>query len=358
MQVSNGLSSCTDTVTITVQNPSAPTTNNIAYCQGATGSALTATASAGNTLRWYTTATGGTFTTTAPTPSTNTVGATTYYVSQITPIGCESARAALTVTINPLPQATISANKAPVICTGDSVVYTVSPPIAGQTYTWYKNGVVIAGATGTSYAAKQSGAYSVKVTNSNGCSVTSATSTLNVYPWPTVNAGPDKEVPAGTSVDIITQTTNAQSIAWSPVTGLSCISCASPTATVNFPIVYVVTVTSAGGCSVSDTIAIRLVCEDNLLYLPNTFTPNGDGENDRFYPMGKGLGEVKVFRIVNRLGQVVYTKTNFSANDASYGWDGTFNGADLGMDVYSYYIEVNCATGQIIKKTGDISLLR
>ena len=92
--------------------------------------------------------------------------------------------------------------------------------------------------------------------------------------------------------------------------------------------------------------------------MPNTFTPNGDGENDRFYPMGKGLGEVTVIRIVIRLGQVVYTRSRFAINNASYGWDCTFNGADLGMDVYSYYIEVPCPTGQIIKKTGDISLLR
>jgi len=359
LQVSNGISTCTDTVTITVQNPTAPAVSNVSYCQGATASALTATESAGNSLLWYSTATGGTGSSTAPTPSTTTVGTTTYYVSQITtPQGCESVRASITVTVNALPQASITASKTPIICTGDSVVFSVSPQVAGQSYVWYKDGVIINGATNTSYAAKQSGAYSVRVTNSNGCSITSASSTLNVYPWPTVNAGPDKEVPAGTSVDIITQTTNAQSIAWSPVTGLSCINCASPTATVNFPIVYIVTVTSAGGCSVSDTVSIQLVCEEDLLYMPNTFTPNGDGENDRFYPMGKGLGEVTVFRIVNRLGQVVYTRSRFAINNASYGWDGTFNGADLGMDVYSYYIEVPCATGQIIKKTGDISLLR
>ncbi len=358
LQVSNGISTCTDTVTITVQNPTAPAVSNVSYCQGATASALTATASAGNSLMWYSTASGGTGSSTAPMPSTTTVGTTTYYVSQITPQGCESVRAALTVTVNALPQANITASKTPIICTGDSVVFSVSPQVAGQSYVWYKDGVIINGASSTSYAAKQSGAYSVRVTNSNGCSITTATSTLNVYPWPTVNAGPDKEVPAGTSVDIITQTNNAQSIAWSPITGLSCINCASPTATVNFPIVYIVTVTSAGGCSVSDTVAIQLVCEEDLLYMPNTFTPNGDGENDRFYPMGKGLGEVTVFRIVNRLGQVVYTRSRFAINNASYGWDGTFNGADLGMDVYSYYIEVPCATGQIIKKTGDISLLR
>jgi gliding motility-associated-like protein len=358
LQVSNGIATCTDTVTITVQNPTAPAVSNVSYCQGATASVLTATASAGNSLMWYSTATGGTGSSTAPTPSTTTVGSTTYYVSQITPQGCESARATLTVTVNVLPQANITASKTPIICTGDSVIFSVNPQVAGQSYVWYKDGVIINGASSTSYAAKQSGAYSVKVTNNNGCSITSAASTLNVYPWPTVNAGPDKEVPAGTSVDIITQTTNAQSIAWSPITGLSCINCASPTATVNFPIVYIVTVTSAGGCSVSDTVAIQLVCEEDLLYMPNTFTPNGDGENDRFYPMGKGLGEVAVFRIVNRLGQVVYTRSRFAINNASYGWDGTFNGADLGMDVYSYYIEVPCATGQIIKKTGDISLLR
>jgi hypothetical protein len=90
-------------ITVTVNaTPTAPTvTSAIAYCQGATATALTAT---GTNLLWYTTATGGTGTTTAPTPVTSTAGTTNYYVSQ-TILGCESPRALIAVTVNAIPTA-------------------------------------------------------------------------------------------------------------------------------------------------------------------------------------------------------------------------------------------------------------
>lgn len=79
----------------------APTASSpITYCLNATASALTAT---GNNLLWFTTATGGTGSATAPVPSTATVGSTTYYVSQT--VGCESPRTAIVVSVNALPAA-------------------------------------------------------------------------------------------------------------------------------------------------------------------------------------------------------------------------------------------------------------
>ncbi|WP_298948890.1 gliding motility-associated C-terminal domain-containing protein [uncultured Polaribacter sp.] len=87
--------------------PSSPTVTDISYCEGDTASALTATAATGHTLQWYTAATGGTASSTAPTPTTTSAGTTTYYVSQKNETtGCESDRASITVTVNdasPLP---------------------------------------------------------------------------------------------------------------------------------------------------------------------------------------------------------------------------------------------------------------
>jgi large repetitive protein len=83
---------------ITNPLPSGPAViSPIAYCQFITASALTAT---GSSLKWYTTATGGTGSTTAPTPSTSTTGSTTYYVSQTSADGCEGPRSAITVIVN------------------------------------------------------------------------------------------------------------------------------------------------------------------------------------------------------------------------------------------------------------------
>ena len=95
----------TDTYTITVNpRPQAPAAANVAYCLNETATALSATATAGNTLLWYTTSSGGTGAASAPTPATTTAGSTNYYVSQVnTASGCESARTIVTVTVNPIP---------------------------------------------------------------------------------------------------------------------------------------------------------------------------------------------------------------------------------------------------------------
>jgi large repetitive protein len=103
--VSQTISGCEGsraTLTVTVNSlPSSPTVSPVTYCQNTTATALTAS---GTSLLWYTASTGGTGSSTAPTPPTTTVGTTNYYVSQ-TISGCEGSRATLAVTINALPAA-------------------------------------------------------------------------------------------------------------------------------------------------------------------------------------------------------------------------------------------------------------
>ena len=99
-QTINGCESPKATVTVTVYKTSAPgVSSTIEYCNNESPVALTAT---GTDLKWYTGATGGTGTTTAPTPSTTTVGTTTYYVTQ-TQNNCESDRARIDVQVKPIP---------------------------------------------------------------------------------------------------------------------------------------------------------------------------------------------------------------------------------------------------------------
>jgi hypothetical protein len=160
-------------------------TTSYTYCAGATASALTANASLGNTLRWYTQATGGTFTTSAPTPSTTTAGSFTYYVSQANANNDESQRIAINITVNALPATpTITANGATTFCTGGSVDLT-SSSATGNVWT------SAAGfATTPTITVTSSGSYSVTVTDINGCAATSAATTVNVSnaPTPTINA--------------------------------------------------------------------------------------------------------------------------------------------------------------------------
>jgi hypothetical protein len=95
---------------ITTVVGSLPIVTNRTYCKGAVATPLTATlTTTGVSLRWYTVATGGTFTTTAPTPLTTTVGVKNYYVSQLDAASVESARVLLTVTTNALPTEVVGA---------------------------------------------------------------------------------------------------------------------------------------------------------------------------------------------------------------------------------------------------------
>ncbi|MES2772969.1 MAG: PKD domain-containing protein [Bacteroidota bacterium] len=89
-----------------------------------------------------------------------------------------------------------------------------------------------------------------------------------------------------------------------------------------------------------------------ILDVPNAFTPNRDGSNDRAVVIGIGISRM-VFRIYNRWGQLM-----FESNDRKIGWDGKFKGKDQPMDVYAYTLDAEFFDGKKIKKQGDITLLR
>lgn len=154
-----------------------PSATNIAYCRNAVASPLTATPFSGNSLLWYTVATGGTGSATAPTPSTTTVGTTTYYVSQVTPAGYESDRTAIVVTVNALPTPSITAGGSTSFCSGGSVSLSTGT-FAG--YNWSN------GSTAQNTTVNTAGNVTVTVTDGNGCQGTSAPTTITVYSLPSV----------------------------------------------------------------------------------------------------------------------------------------------------------------------------
>jgi gliding motility-associated-like protein len=121
---------------------------------------------------------------------------------------------------------------------------------------------------------------------------------------------------------------------------------------------YVVTVADSFGCPASDSVTIHLFCDNNQLFLPNCFTPNGDGKDDVFYPRGKGVSIVKSFRIYNRWGELLFERDNINVNDASNAWDGSYNGGTPRPDVYVYVVDALCENGQPISVKGDVTIIR
>lgn len=111
----------------------------------------------------------------------------------------------------------------------------------------------------------------------------------------------------------------------------------------------IMTVTDANGCS--DT-AVRNLTVALLPVLPTAFTPEGDGENDVFIIRGGPFKGVD-FRIYNHWGELI-----FQTLDPNEGWDGTFKGTDAPLGVYTWTFEVELADGRIIRKSGDVTLIR
>lgn len=182
---------------------------------------------------------------------------------------------------------------------------------------------------------------------------------VTIYPLPIVDAGEDQKVVSGSEVQLYGKGSNIKDYLWSPATLLTCSDCENPkTLPMLSKTIFTLKGTSKFGCSNTDNVIIDVFCDQSQLFIPNTFTPNGDGNNDYFYPQGRGVGKIKSFLVYNRWGQKVFERTNMDANIKEQGWDGTINGAPQNPDTFVYTIEATCDNGEPIFWKGDVTLVR
>jgi gliding motility-associated-like protein len=179
-----------------------------------------------------------------------------------------------------------------------------------------------------------------------------------VLPRPVVDAGSDVTIVAGAGVMLQAIGTDISTFEWSPAATLSCETCSNPTASPEATTTYKVIAATQYGCKAYDTVTVNVLCDKSQLFIPNTFTPNNDGENDIFYPRGVGLKTISSFRVYNRWGELVFEKKGIKLNDPSGGWDGTYKGRSLNPDVFVYIIEGVCQRGDAISWKGDVSLVK
>ncbi|GAB4094412.1 hypothetical protein GCM10028786_33410 [Flaviaesturariibacter terrae] len=149
-----------------------------------------------------------------------------------------------------------------------------------------------------------------------------------------------------------------QSYFWSPAQGLSCTDCPEPVATPSFNTLYTVTAIDSNGCKNKASVQVLVLCQGARVFVPNTFSPNGDGHNDRFFVEGNGLSRLKSLRVFNRWGEVVFEARDFPVNNPSYGWDGMYKGQKAAPDVYVYQVEVFCENSEVLKFEGNVALIR
>lgn len=251
-----------------------------------------------------------------------------------------------------------------VICAGEGIqhagIFERQDTSAVQ-WTWaFPNGKASHIQTPPRQYYKEAGHFKVRAfaINSSGCKDTAYQNIL-VNPIPFVTLPSSLTVMQGSSVLIpAVYSDEMRSYRWNVPDGLSCTTCPQPMAGPKANTKYNVTFVDKNGCHNTGEVQVIVLCNNDNIFVPNTFSPNGDGSNDVFYVRGKGLNRVKTLRIFNRWGQVVFERTNVAVNDPSMGWDGTFKGAKPIPGVYVYELEIFCDNSQVIHFGGNVALIQ
>jgi len=201
------------------------------------------------------------------------------------------------------------------------------------------------GSTNQKLVVGQSGIYVVRVTN-QGCS---AYDTVQVHISPRIELGlgPDTMICPGDQLTIAA-TPGFSSYHWSPVGS-----------TKHYIIVYEpgsynVTVSDIYGCTASGTKIVLDFCQP-IMFVPNAFTPNGNGTNDYFTAYCEGVLDFHMY-IFDRWGELVFETT-----DISQGWDGSVNGSPAKQDVFVYRIDYKIMDYTDVHKYtkyGTVNLIR
>lgn len=247
------------------------------------------------------------------------------------------------------------------LCLGDSVqifatiVVDTSSSIIKPTYNWVPP-IEISDPSSPSPIVKptQDRQYTVTISYGN-CPDDSYTVTIDVGYPSSVIADEDKTIIRGQSTLLGATLSNpGLPVTWRPVETLDNPNTLAPLATPDVTTTYVVSIQD-GACVSEDSMTIFVLegCDGSGVRVPNVFTPNGDGKNDILNVYGKGISEIRYFRIYNRWGELVHESYSLDR-----GWDGTYNGKMANPGVYVYYLDVICVNGESTIVKGNVTLLR
>lgn len=180
------------------------------------------------------------------------------------------------------------------------------------------------------------GQYDLTITDRQGCTWNESVSIAQLKSY-LIDIEEDFEIRKGESrliAGIITIPDSLiQQINWTPEMGLSCAECQFPTASPNQTSTYFIEILDVNGCIYRDTLTITVI-SDLHTYLPNIFSPNGDGLNDIIYLQSNEEARIEYFTIFDRWGEKVFHVENGLTNDPEFGWDGLFNGQKMASGVY------------------------
>jgi gliding motility-associated-like protein len=200
------------------------------------------------------------------------------------------------------------------------------------------------------------GAHTINAINANGCPNTIPILILEPNPI-IVDVVPDTVVlPLGESQQVLVNYLNATNpmYNWTASEGLSCIDCPNPVVSAYKTTDYAITVSMINGTSTCyGTATLHVdVLPHKPVFIPNTFSPNGDGNNDLFQVYGEDIKSVGL-KIFNRWGELIYETTNMLT-----GWDGTYKGQLQQPQVYTYIAEIIFLDDTKQTRKGSMTILR
>jgi gliding motility-associated-like protein len=235
----------------------------------------------------------------------------------------------------------ISVSGTDTICLGDTAYLFAT----GSDSCWWNSGIMSNAIQSTPLTTSE-----YLVWSNNMCGSDTDTFVVTVIVPPVADAGADQVINYGESGSLHGQ--GGISYMWSPSGSLDCPDCQNATASPSQTTIYTLMVTDSFGCVGIDSMLLELKYMDTL-FVPNLFSPNGDGHNDVLYVRTFGVFENIHFSLYDRWGKLV-----FETFDENIGWDGYYNGAIQPLEVYVYYLVANTLDGKTIQQKGDITLMR
>ena len=258
------------------------------------------------------------------------------------------------VTIKVLRKPVPNAGRDTIICNKTTaILFGSASNLSGTVnYSWAPAGTLSSPLTAVTAANPNSTQqYFLTVTDNYGCNF-SVTDSVWVFMQDSVRAFAGNDTIAVLNRPHQLFATGGAGYLWSPTTPLDNPFIQNPQAVLSNNTYFTVLVTDSIGCTGTDDIFIK-VYEGPTYYLPNAFTPNGDGRNDVFFPTPVGIRSTDYFRVFNRYGQLMYQTKEYMQ-----GWNGTIKGKPAASGTYVWMIKGIDKNGTVIEMKGTVILVR
>jgi gliding motility-associated-like protein len=214
------------------------------------------------------------------------------------------------------------------------------------------------GAAGAAIAIAAPGVYALEA--AYPCGQERAEVEVRLAPELRLELPPRLEAALGQAVELRPSLSGAGPFryAWSPAGGLSCTDCAAPLAQLAGSQAYRLAVSDAHGCQAEAEVEVAV--QPRLrLYVPNAFSPNADGANDRLRPYaGPEVKAIRRFELYGRWGGLAYQAENLAPGAPGTGWDGTIGGQPAPAGLYLWRAEAERLDGVVVWLRGEVLLLR